>query len=245
MRCILFIFSVLVSASSLFGQGLGAIPQNVRAANTLDRLRYLTPSDLTYGIPMPEKRLIGDSYLTQRWQAGTLLLYSSEKLLEGYPIRYDLLRDEMEIQSKSGVKVIEGQKIKSFVWIDSIFSAPMYFVNSRDYKNDEGSPMTGFLQILVDGKIPLLKRTDAVIRKANYSVQFDVGEKDDKIIKKTKLYYAPEAGKILPLASSRKKILPIFKDKRKEVERFIDLNKLSMSDEHHLQRLFEYYNSLN
>lgn len=239
------VFVLLLVSDVVFSQATSAIPQTVRAAITLERLSFLTPSDLIYGIPLPEKEVRGDSYLDVKWRSSTLLMYESEKLLEGYPVRYNVLKDEMEIKTKSGTKVLAGKKIKSFVWIDSLFHTPQYFVNSREYKNERDMPMTGFCQVLADGKIPLLKHTEVVLRKANYSVQLDIGSRDDVILKKPGLLYATEGARTYPVPSTKKKLVQLLGDKQKEVERFISINSLSMKEEHHLIKIFEYYNSLN
>jgi hypothetical protein len=239
-----FIFAVaLLLNCNAFCQ-VTAMPANLRAEMTLDRLRHLSPNDLTYGIPLPDKKLVGDAYLHGDWKPGSMLLYASETFLEGYPVRYDMLRDEMEVKSRSGIKVIQGIKIKSFVWVDTLKGAPEYFVNAKDYKSDDGVPLNGFFQIMADGKLPLFKQTKATIQKANYVVQFDVGSRDDKIVKDDKFYYASD-GKVFAVPGSRKKLLPLFGDQREKIEQFIRINSLNLKTEHHLQKIFEYYNSLN
>src|SRR5687768_3767333 len=96
---------VLLSVTSVLSQGT-VIPSNIRATNTLDDLTQLMPNEVLYGIPLPPKKLIGDSYMHGDWRKTNILLYAKETLLEGYPVRYDLLKDELEVNSKSGVKVL-------------------------------------------------------------------------------------------------------------------------------------------
>jgi hypothetical protein len=104
--------------------------------------------------------------------------------------------------------------------------------------------MTGFFEVLVDGKFPLLNRRTAFIRKADYNVQFDVGTRDDKIIKKEALYYT-KSGVAYELPRSRKKFLAVFENETNKVEEFIELNNLDVSDKDHVKRIFLHYNSLN
>jgi hypothetical protein len=244
MKLFLPVLILFLITFHVHGQTASAIPPNIRATNTLDRLSYMTPSDLLYGIPLPEKKLIGDAYLDLNWRSGSIMLYGTEKMLEGYPVRYDLLREEMEVKAKNGVKVIEGKKIKSFVWVDSLTKKPQYFINSKEYKSADDVALLGFYQIMADGKLPLFKNTDAVIKEANYSVQFDVGNRDDQILKKEKLFYARE-GKVYPVPGSRKKLIAVFPDHQEEVAKFIRINALSLSDESHVEKIFQHYNSLN
>jgi hypothetical protein len=244
MKYYFLLLFTLTTASSALSQGYGAVPSNVRAANTIRHLDFITSKDIMVGIPMPPKTLVGDPYLDSAWQNASILLYNTEKLLEGYPVRYDLIQQEMEVRSKSGIKVIEGKKIKSFVWIDLLSKTPKYFINARDYKTTDGGQIEGFFCVVSDGKLPLFRLTESYIKKATYSVQFDVGAKDDKVVKKEKLYYALD-GKVIQVPASRKKLLPAFEARKNEVDAFIKSNSLSLLEDDHVKRIFDFYNTLN
>ena len=225
-------------------QNSSVIPPNVRATNTLEDLSRLTPNEMLYGIPLPPKQLLGDAYLNPHWQSANILLFTRETLLEGYPVRYDLLKDELEVKAKDGIKVLEGKRVKTFVWMDSVTRQPEYFINASQYTNSENSKMTGFFEVLVDGKFPLLSRPTATIREADYNVQFNVGSRDDKIIKKETLYYTKN-NIVYELPKARKKFVAVFPDERDNVEAFIRTNYLDVSDKGHVKRIFMHYNSLN
>jgi len=152
-RSLLLLFALLPQATA-FSQ-VTALPPNIRAAFTLERLRTLNPNDITYGIPLPEKQLVGDVYLHNNWRSGSLILYASETRLDGYPLRLDLLRNEMEVRSRSGIKVIAVNAIKAFSWVDSVQTIPQYFVNAKDYNAEDEIPLTGFFQVLADGRLSL------------------------------------------------------------------------------------------
>jgi hypothetical protein len=221
-----------------------AVPTNIRAANTLQELgNNITPNEIMYGIPLPPKEVIGDSYLVNQWRVSNILLYENNTLLKNYPTRYDLLRRELEVKSKSGVRVLEDHKVKSFSLLDSVSQTPVYFVNGRDYRDESNTPFSGFFEVMADGKVPLLRQTVAKIKKANYTVQFDVGSRDDKIIKTNNVYYVKD-GTLYNLPRSRKKLLAVFENKSADVEKFLELNKLTINEHRHLRQIFEYYNSL-
>jgi hypothetical protein len=233
------------AAGPVLSQGPSAVPDNVRAQTTFDRFLIMNAGEIRVGIPMPPKKLIGDGYLDTRWHNASFMLYGMDKMIEGYPARYDLLNREMEVRTKSGVKVIIGKKIRTFVWMDSVTQSLQYFVNGQEFKDEDGGAYDGFFYILADGKCPLLKRTEAVLKKATYTVQFDVGSKDDQIIKKEKLFYRSADGNVLQLPNSRKKIFAIFGDSKEVMEKFADDNQLSVSEERHLINLFQRYNTIN
>ena len=198
---------------------------------------------MLYGIPQPEGKVVGDTYFSMQWKASTILLYKDEKMVEGFLTRYDIRANEIEVKTQSGIKVVSGDKVKSFIWIDSVSRVPSYFVNGKDFKDKDRTTLSGFFQVVVDGPLPLLKQTTVYVKKADYSVQFDVGSRDDKILKKTELYFARD-GQVMELPSSKKKLLPLFGDKAEAIGKFIQDQNLAVSREADLVTLFKHYNSL-
>ncbi len=221
------------------------VPVNIRATNTLEHLfdfNGINNADLLYGIPLPSGKVIGDTYLDTRWKNFSILLYDKDKLIEGYPARYDIYLDELEVMGRNGIKVLKGDQVKSFVWADSIMRVPVYFVNAKDYKNEDNVPFTGFFQVLSDGSMPLLKKTSIGIKKADYNVQLNVGSPDDKILKKVKFYTVKEK-RVVELPGSRKKFLMLFDEDYEKIEQLVKDNNLSTSNEDHLVTIFQHYNS--
>jgi hypothetical protein len=233
-------------AGVLSANAQSVVPPNIRAINTIERLNDfdgMTNGDIMYGIPLPPGKVIGDSYLDTHWKKSTILLYEKDKLIQGFPSRYDIYLDELEINARNGIKVLKGDKIKSFVWFDSSTNVPSYFVNAKDFKNEDNVPLTGFFQVLSDGANPLLKKTDIHIRKATYNVALNVGSQDDKILKKDD-FYLLKGSNVFEIPSSRKKLLPLFGDRAEVMEKFIKENSLSTTKEDDLKIIFNQYNSL-
>lgn len=219
-----------------------AIPPQMRAGNTLDRLSSasnMSASDILYGVPLPPGSLVGNTYLDNKWNRSTVLLYKSETMIEGYYARYDIKSDLMEFKTKSGVKVLEIQKIKNLVWIDSLTSEPHYFVNSKEYKFN-GTDLTGLLEVIVDGTMPLMKRTELMVKEPTYVVAFDVGSRDTKIYKKEIFLYAKEQD--LFEIKSKKDLQKASGGRAAEVESFIKQHKLNPNKEPGLKQVFEFLN---
>jgi hypothetical protein len=223
-----------------------ALPQNIRATNTLDRLLDfdgINNYDVLYGIPAENsKHVVGDTYLIAQWQKSTLLL-ADQKLLEGYLIRYNIHANELEVKTRTGIKVIYAKAVKSFITVDSATQAAKYFVSATAFKDHDGGTMDGFFQVLADGSIPLVKKTFIEVRKADYKVQFDMGSRDDKILKKEKYFYL-KGNVAHELPAQKKKLIPVFGDRATEAANFIKVNGLSLKEEDHLKALFEHYNKL-
>lgn len=241
----LFVIACLLCVITVksYGQPVSALPNSIRASETLDNINELSSGEMLYGIPMPEGKVIGDTYLSTNWMKSTLLLYDQDKILKGYPVRYDIQLDELEIKGKDGVKVVKGDRVKSFSLVDSLLNRPKYFVNAKEYKNTDNITLSGFFQVLADGPLPLFKKTSIQIKEADYRVQFDVGSRDNKILKKDG-YFTLEGKNVIELPSSKKKLLPFFGEKATEIDKFIKLNSLILSNEGHLKAVFEHYNAL-
>jgi hypothetical protein len=239
---ILPFLSLVIEASAQ-----AVVPVNIRATNTLEHLfdfNGINNADLLYGIPLPPGKVIGDTYIDTHWKNCSILLYDKDKLIEGYPARYDIYMDELEIMGRNGIKVLKGNQVKSFVWADSITRVPAYFVDAKDYINEDNVPFTGFFQVLSDGAMPLFKKTSIGIKKADYNVQLNVGSPDDKILKKVKFYTVDEK-RVVELPVSRKKLFTLFDEDYEKIEQLVKDNNLSTSNEDHLVIIFQHYNSQN
>lgn len=237
---ITFVVASCLCSFSLFGQW--AIPPVLRAENTLDRLSNkngLSQGDLLYGLPIPPGSIIGDTYLDKKWNGATILLYETDKVIEGYFVKYDIKGLSVELKAKNGIKVLDIRKVKSMIWLDSITNQPRYFVNAKEY-NEEGTPLAGLLEVVVDGQMPLFKRTYLWEKEPNYVVAFDVGSRDKKIYKKDTFYFGK--GSDIVKITNRKNLIVAFGDMGPEMDSFIKTNKLDVSKANGVQKIFEYYN---
>lgn len=232
-------FSLLITISDAQN---GAIPPVIRAQNTLDDISRggVGPNTFLYGLPVQPGSLVGDFYLDNKWNKSRVLLYAGDKLLEGVLSRFDLKNQHLEIKVDNAIKILEINRIKSLVWFDSETNQPSYYVNAQDYIFHE-TKLTGLLEVVVDGRLPLLKFTVITIKKADYNVALDVGSKDDKVLHKEILFFSLENN--LHEIKSKKSLATVFKDSQSKVEEFVRINKLSFSKEKDIKRIFEFYNS--
>ncbi len=238
------IFFVLVTASVVVkAQNQGSIPQQLRTQYTLDRLgmQGVGSGEVAYGLPLPLGNVIGGTYFDEKWNMGTILLEGTETLIEGYPLKYNLQDHSIEIKTKTGIKVLDARKISSVVWVDSLSASPTYFVNGAKFFEDH-APLSGLVQIVVDGKFPLISKPTLVIKEPDYVVALNVGSRDTKILKKKK-YYLLDRRDLIEI-STKKRLLPYFGDKSDEMDRFIKINKIDLKTEIGLKRIFEHFNTI-
>jgi hypothetical protein len=196
-----------------------------------------------FGIPPEPKQLIGNFYLDPNWNKASILLYKNSEVIEGYLVRYQINSNTFEIRAEDSDEIssIPGLRIQNVVWVDKEYNIPRFFINGMDFKED-GVPISGFFEVLVDGKKPLLRRTIANIKASNYNEALMVGEKDDTIVKRNQYYYT--VGKsIHKIPKKKKQFLGIFEEQAQTIAAFIESNKLNFKESSALYSIFTQYNS--
>ncbi|MEQ8364118.1 MAG: hypothetical protein RH948_14695 [Cyclobacteriaceae bacterium] len=227
-----------------FSWGQHALPPQIRIRQTMDGLSAaggISRSDLLYGIDTDPGRVLGDYYLDTKWNPSSILMYGSEKIVEGYPVKYDIEGNAIEVLVGKQVKLVKVSQVESLVWYDSVTMIPRAFVNAKEY-SEGGLELSGLLEVLVDGNIPLIKRTTIWIKQPDYVVAFDVGNKDTQINKREMFYYAK--GKEIFEINKKKQLIELFGDKGNEINRYIKVNQLNTKEQRGLEYTFLYYNSL-
>ncbi len=187
---------------------------------------------------------VGDVYLTPDYRIATFWLYADNQVAQGFAARLDLQRNEFDIHMGKGnsLKAMPGTKVRTMMWADSVTRTPQYFVNGQEYKNEEGVPYLGFFQIMSEGELTLLRLTTVSFKPADPNPTHYTGSKDNRFIKRSKLYYA--VGTTALELPNRKGILKLMESRKDEINKFIKVNELYFTNERHLISLFDYYNSL-
>jgi len=222
------------------------VPGNLRAAMALHDLANtngMTPQDFIYGLPPSPGTILGDYYLDAHWQRASIVLYTTEKPIDNYKARYDIRQNELEVMTATEVKVVPGDRIKSFAVYDSASSKARFYVNAKDLGAAKENRLVGFPEVLAEGQLTLLKMTEISVKRADYNSALNVGSRDDKILKNP-AYYVFRNNSVEPLRLNRKKFMPVFGDRAGTVGEMIDQHGLSLSREADLVKIFEYHNQL-
>ncbi|MEM8894438.1 MAG: hypothetical protein AAGC88_07665, partial [Bacteroidota bacterium] len=205
----------------------GEVPDEVRAFHTMRDWALagsIVPGDIMRGLKPPPPEVIGDYYLNTDWKEGNVLLFQDNMTIEGYPLKYDIYNDMLEIETEEGVKVIEGYRVKSFVWRKDN-GKPTYYLSARNYRC-ETEEINGFFEVLVDGEVPLFVKTDVRVKEPHYYEGIDIGSRDYEIRKETEYFYAN--GRVVePLSRNKKGLLLAFNDKEGEMSSFFKANRIS------------------
>ena len=199
-------------------------------------------SGMLAGIPQAAPGVVGDSFLKNYFSDAAFLLFDKEQVVSGYQTKYDIQRDDFYLLQNRVVRVLEGSKVRNFVVIDSLSKARQQYINGRLLKDETGSPLSGFFEVLSDGKMALLRKTEIEVKAPDFHPALNVGSKDHRVVKHQLMFYAREG--VVGKVPQGKKILSLFPDQEEKMASFIKVNKLDFKSESHLKGLFEYYQSL-
>lgn len=227
-------------------EGTGSALQKTIRATNVSRLLVERPNfigNAFYGIPPEPKKVEGNFYLDNKWNVASILLYRDMTVMEGFRVRYNINSNLFELwePETSQVTTLPGLRIQNIVWMDSSYKVPRYFVNGMDFK-DDGVPISGFFEVLVEGKLPLMRRTLAIFKESNYNTALMVGNRNDQIIKRNVYCYLRNKD-LYKVPTKRKELFLIFGEKSSEMEAFVEANGIDLKDRSSIFQMFTYYNS--
>jgi hypothetical protein len=120
------------------------------------------------------------------------------------------------------------------------------FMNSLMYDKWTKEFKYGYLEVLADGKLKLLKQYQKTYTYNSFTTKYNGGggDKNYHYIDKDRLFYKTGIASAIELKKGKKKILKIFEDEAPMVEEYVEENKLNFRSEEDLKEIFKYYNSL-
>ncbi len=181
-------------------------------------------------------------YMEQQWQLGNIE-YEGEKIISNQPLKYDIVRQWMEIKMDDEIMVLPARTIDSFEWFNNTTSTATKFIKTRGFEMDGDIPPVGFFEVLFDGEVQLLSHKSVQIFHANSSVSVSGSHRSHNIVY-LEHYYLAKGNKLYKLHKKRKHNLYLFGDKQDQVVRFARKKGLLFSRRADLQQIFLYYNSL-
>lgn len=186
------------------------------------------------------ERVIGDPFLNPEFEEGAIYFSDSTKLVD-IDLRYNVFLDKMEIVFQEDTLGIQpsyrmiGLQIGDRLFMNSL----MYDTWTRDFKY-------GYLELMVDGDIKLLRKYEKSYVFNSFATKYNGGggDKNYHYVDKEKLYYKTGVASAIQLKKRKKKILEIFGEDAGKVEEYAAENNLRFKNEDDLEKIFEYYNSL-
>ncbi|MEE9437489.1 MAG: hypothetical protein V3V14_00730 [Saprospiraceae bacterium] len=167
--------------------------------NNINRIN-LSTENLRYGkgvreIKAPVKYK-GSSLLFHKYSRGILVLKNggARKIAK---INFDLVENTIRIMDNDVTYELPLNYVDSLLVYNNEYDFHRQFIQVND-----GDQFV-FLEVMVDGKYPLLKKLKTKIRKPTYNPLLDIGEKMHKITKK-EVYYTLINSKLLEIHKTPK-----------------------------------------
>lgn len=190
----------------------------------------------------PAPGVVGDAFLNNNFSESNLLMYEGERIVSGYRVKYDILKDDFYLMHKNSIRVLSGSAVRNFLMIDSLTGVKSFFINGKQLKDIKGTELSGFYEVVVDGPSALLKKVSAEVMDADFHPALNIGSKDHRVIKKTGFFFCVD--NVVQKMPSAKNISTAFPDQADVMTTFIKSNGLSLKEQGDLKKLFEHYNSM-
>lgn len=184
------------------------------------------------------ENVTGSPYLSADWISGSVEL-TDAKVYNNVSLKYDEINDDVIFKGKDGV-AMAADNVKQFklapygdVKDSTLFRSGFPAVKSNTVK--------GFYEVLVDGKVKLLKKTS---KRINTSREYNSASVDKTVIASSTYYLFTQNGNMIFISKDKKSILKELTGKEAELNTFISAEKLNLKNDADLAKLVTYYNGL-
>lgn len=190
------------------------------------------------GRPVVERKhenLIGSLYLNDKWEQGIVQL-SNGSTLKSVELKFNMTNDQLLFKGKKGETLQFADPVQAFKLLNTERHEEFRkgSLLGKDFKPEL------FYQVLFDGHIKLLKRSSKVIVEAKGYNSATVTNNVNTIVK----YYLLKPDKsVTEFKPSKKKVIEILADGKKDIETLVNDSKTNINDDADLIKIFEVYNS--
>lgn len=235
------ILCLSVCVQIVFGQT--TTNTNIRAQYALNRLSDsggLSSNETVVGISQPPGSVIGDVYYDSSFRSCAINLYKSDLTVKNIQVRYNLENQELELKHPLGLRILSSGEVKSFVWKNQKGN-DVYFINAKDFRFNK-SILVGFLEILYEGGIPLVKQSEVSFKKNQYIPALHAGNSNIEILKKEKFFFILN-NELREVSSNKKKFAESFPEFQSDLLEYMNMNNISLKKEASLILTFDFINS--
>jgi len=191
---------------------------------------------------LPAPGVVGSFYLADNWNTGNVYL-AQNRVLKGFPLKYDLEHNLLEIKADSQVRVCPAGQLERFEWTDGATGHRRVFLNGVAYTYPDGQRATGVLELLTDGSLQLLAQARADVQPPTYTPAVDMGRREARIAIKEKLWVATRQA-LREWPARGDKNAGLFGAHAEKVMAFVKTNRLKFNRRDEAARIVAYYNSL-
>ena len=231
-------FFILLSGNQLFAQFFspGFFP-----GGYYNRFGYNPNNRFWNNMPFVSYESAGNLFWDAEWNLGRAVL-KNEQVIEGYPLRYDIGNNLLEVQVNNEIKMLPIKEIKYLEWIKDEGKEVSFFVNGFDYRLD-GVGVVGLLKVLTTGEVQLLEKNDVDISRSNYVSGFSTARSVERASVRQE-FFLLEGKNLLPITKKEKDNLIQFGELGNEIKKFAKEHKLKWKKAEDLVKIVDEYNRL-
>lgn len=181
-------------------------------------------------------------YLAGQWQTGSILLKSGEEI-KNVPIKYDVVKNLIEVKFDKDVYYISSRNVDSFKWFDYSSYRENEFVPCHYFEIESENPV-GFFKKVYDGKLQLYIHYTVSVFQANSSVSVTGSHRDNDIVWNEE-YYVNFDDKLVKLHPKRKPNLYLFEENQDQVLHYMRISGYWFKNEGDIIQVLQYFDTLN
>lgn len=193
--------------------------------NVLDKVTY--------------KDIKGSPYLFPGFKPATIITHKDEAIV--IPVRYDLYANEMEVKNESGIYAIAQPEIIKMIITDSLKFIYCGFINSSEAV-DAGK--YSYFILRSQGKCSLLIKKGIRLQDPEKPKLYQDARPAEFVFLRDS-YYLKMGENAAVRINNKADVLAVMADKESQAGTFIKENRINLNKVEDLQKLTEYYNSLD
>ncbi|MFZ4398674.1 MAG: hypothetical protein ACOYO1_01470 [Bacteroidales bacterium] len=182
-----------------------------------------------------DSKIIGSAYIYEDWKAADIKMTTDSAIYQDILIKVDILNNLIEIKDANEIKILPEKLTGFFI----IKETDEIFITKNKLNN---CILNGFSKVLYNGKTSLLSNYSARIKKANYNIALDVGNRNDEIIIEKK-YFLLINKELKEVNRNKKKFIDSFAFNSK-IQDFIKEKNISPKNENDLIALLTFIDSI-
>lgn len=181
----------------------------------------------------------GSPYIFPSFTPASIITYDDK--VASLPLRYDLYTGEMEVMNDARIYLVAQPKIIRMIITDSLKFIYCGFRNSS--AQDEALKYSYFI-LKTEGKCSLLIRKNLRLQEPEKPGLYKDAKPAEFILLNDSFYFKTGENDAVKI-TNKKDALTVMSDKGSQVSIFIKENRINLNKIEDLQKLTEYYNSLD
>lgn len=188
--------------------------------------------------PATTDEISGTNYLNKDWQLGSVTVKNG-KTYKNMLVKLNLLDQKFIFKGDKGETMGFVEPVTQVI-LDATILNTNPVVLRNGFTNSDVKP-TDYLEVMTEGNILLLKKTTVVVKEVK---EYSSAVTEKSYVNKSSYYTAEKDKPLRNLSLNKKDVVNALVGHTKEIEQYINDNKVNFKKDEDLTKLVNYYNSL-